>query len=499
MYINNILIKEEYIKDIIQMFKLRNPYPGVDSVNISDFVYDYNNNLDLLLKINTSDYEFDKFKSIVVDGGRLVYVPTIKDRIAMYYIKDLLTTRYKIKFPYRQNIITDIKTNVLYNENLLILKLDIKNFFNSISHRQLIDKIENNRAVPSNIKLLIKTFLTNEFVDESGVSATLDKGVFPGTPISSALSEIYMETVDKKIKQSLTNLTYYSRYVDDIIIMIDKVNSKKEIIEQIQKIFLLINQYDLEINETKTQIFTIETSNRKTKKIRFMDFKKGYVKKRESNIKRELNKYVYHKHHNNITNVSKHNIDCLKLNYLGYEFICKKDSSQNLEVTISITDKKKRKMKKKIHIVFEEYHNNFKAGNKQAYYILREQLRFLLQVHVLPDRYGKKYKYQHIGNFINYKHVTDYTKLKDLSSYARYKLDYYKNLTSITVKRLNELNEIINKPYIATKITKHNLSQIRNKTNILFSTTSRSHLLTKSRRQLIATYLTKVKVRWDSK
>src|SRR5690606_38479209 len=80
--------------------------------------------------------------------------------------------------------------------------------------------INDNQLLSPKSKTLIKSlfYSYNELTDQLKLPVEKRKGIPRGAGISANLAELYMREVDNKIKR-LSNVTYYGRYVDDIIIL----------------------------------------------------------------------------------------------------------------------------------------------------------------------------------------------------------------------------------------------------------------------------------------
>jgi len=96
-----------------------------------------------------------------------------------------------------------------------ILKLDINDFFGSIPHARLLAKLRSNGTIDS-ITLELVSALLVDFRRASGTA----RGVPQGVGLSSQLAEFYLSEFDRAIR-SFEGVIFYSRYVDDIVIVID--------------------------------------------------------------------------------------------------------------------------------------------------------------------------------------------------------------------------------------------------------------------------------------
>lgn len=177
---------------------------------------------------------------------------------------------YKVKQSDRKTIISQLKS--LLNDGFpkLIIRTDIKGFYENIPQERLLSYIQENNLLSYSSKAVIKDVLNQywKILIADGVKNESDKrvGVPRGIGVSAYLAELYMRSLDKLIL-SLDNVTYYARYVDDIVIIITpnhrneiktSEDYKSEIADKVlQRLFL-------ELNPEKTH--TIDLRNVKAPK-----------------------------------------------------------------------------------------------------------------------------------------------------------------------------------------------------------------------------------------
>lgn len=145
----------------------------------------------------------------------------------------------------------------LYND--IFLKLDIKNFFPSINHKYLAERLyyEINR----NTRISRK-----ECYDIVKKCSVGNKGLPLGLVTSPALANIYLKEFDcilyGKIKTIGVINPIYTRYADDIVISFKLIPGYEEKVERIkEEVATLLKKAHLTINEKKTSIVNLECSN----------------------------------------------------------------------------------------------------------------------------------------------------------------------------------------------------------------------------------------------
>jgi hypothetical protein len=193
-------------------------------------------------KTTNNTYKFTPLKEIQLTNGRIVTIPTIRDRIVIEIIKNKLKKKYNIKFINRETIIKKLILKLNNDIPSFVIRLDIKNFYPSVSHRTLYEKLSRSSLVGFEELNLIKKLLKLNGTD----------GLPQGLSVSSILSEIYLEDFDKMLKLIHPRISLYYRYVDDIIILINGTITNETLNEIKSSIVKIFNKYNLLLNDKKT-------------------------------------------------------------------------------------------------------------------------------------------------------------------------------------------------------------------------------------------------------
>jgi RNA-directed DNA polymerase len=128
------------------------------------------------------------------------------------------------------------------------LRLDIKNYFNSVDITDFFARMpEDVLADPSLRYILESVLLDNRVVWDGGICEDHTKGLMAGTPLAPVLSNIYLKTLDDRLRcEGVT----YVRYSDDIILFAEE--SKFDKCRDMVLSFL--DECHLEVNTEKTQV-----------------------------------------------------------------------------------------------------------------------------------------------------------------------------------------------------------------------------------------------------
>jgi len=213
---------------------------GVDGINGEKFLHDSNELKIIGRKIDAKCYKFSNYKENLIikkhNSTRQISIPTQRDKLVLQGLLKVLKKDFSLNNTPAKNKIIDIK-NYLSNYDSF-LKIDIENFFPSISHEKLLPIIR--RKANNEIFNLIRLAITQPTVSlaipkkERNTSINT-KGVPQGLPISSFLSDIFLQEIDLEHEKN-PNIRYY-RFVDDILILC-KSSDVNTLILNIEKKFI---------------------------------------------------------------------------------------------------------------------------------------------------------------------------------------------------------------------------------------------------------------------
>ena len=173
-------------------------------------------------------------------------------------------------------------------------KLDIHDYFNSISIDLLLPMLEDMLAGDRQLYGFFERMLTDRRVAYKGETIVEDHGVMAGTPTAPFLADVYLSDVDKHFHAAGA---IYARYSDDIIMFAPDLDTLREYKDQMAE---FLGRYRLEVNPDKEQVF------RPDEAYEFLGFKchardidiseatkrkmKGKIKRRAKSLMRWSNK-----------------------------------------------------------------------------------------------------------------------------------------------------------------------------------------------------------------
>lgn len=182
---------------------------------------------------------------------------TAENYFAIKQLQYNVKKSFKVNQANRLSIVNQINTLLRDNFPKIVLRTDVKSFYESIPHDKLIAKINDNPMLSFLSKKLIWKILKDFLVASE---STNKEGIPRGIGVSAYLAELYMRDIDREIS-SLKDVTYYARYVDDIIVVFTPVTTEKTF-TYLDKVKSIIETgTGLRINQAKTYELELVKSN----------------------------------------------------------------------------------------------------------------------------------------------------------------------------------------------------------------------------------------------
>jgi hypothetical protein len=177
-------------------------------------------------RANSGFGNFDSIKLSKIRSKTVCKVTKYSDELIIRKINNNLIELAKIKHIDRDSIVESIKSMLKEGTEYRIYRLDIKSFYESIQPTTAIEKMEEIKQLSLPTKRYIKEIL-------SAFTATGNTGLPRGLSISATLAELLMRDLDEKIRKD-SGVYFYSRYVDDIIIITNGSENKKKFLRLIK-------------------------------------------------------------------------------------------------------------------------------------------------------------------------------------------------------------------------------------------------------------------------
>ncbi|MDV5171049.1 antiviral reverse transcriptase Drt3a [Photobacterium rosenbergii] len=201
-------------------------------------------------EISGPGFYFSELSYFEKDNKKVFFTNNACEYYAIKKITDNLKRLYRIKFSSRDDISEQALRIFEDTSSYRVFRIDIKSFFESVDILKLKNKLELDSLLSYEGKKLLDKLISSFPEGFSGLPR--------GLSISSVLSELFMEDIDNKIK-SMSEVYYYARYVDDIIIIThdDYMSFEKDIVP-------IFKYHKLSVNE-KTQELKISSCNKDNK------------------------------------------------------------------------------------------------------------------------------------------------------------------------------------------------------------------------------------------
>ena len=363
-------------------------------------------------------------------------------------IYENINKTYNVKPSNRHSILSDLINHLEDKFPKYIIRTDIKNFYESIPQKKLIDKINEDHL----LNILTKKFINETFDSYNILTSQLNKETAKGIPrgigFSAYIAELYMRKIDNSIRE-LKDLVYYARYVDDIIaIFIPKHDSVDQpyLDSYRTEIERIIGDEDLEINVAKTKEYNLLKSLQK--------------------IKCETQPY------NGITQfVPNPNY----ISFLGYNIgsISKYRNNGKYDEYLSVefSERKINRYKEKIKLAFIHFKNKKEHNRKAAFNLLKARIDYLTSNTKLRNNkdkvlvgvyYSNPFLNNHESLNVIQRSLEYYINRANLSDLEKRALRQYNFVSGFTIKNI-KLFPIRNKKYKNHNSNGNDINNINNR------------------------------------
>ncbi|WP_061032760.1 antiviral reverse transcriptase Drt3a [Vibrio splendidus] len=327
-------------------------------------------------KVNDNNYKIGCFSSFRINNDDIYQAELRDDDIVISKLDYNIRSIYRVKQKDRHTIVKQILSMLKEHTPKYIYRLDIKRFYESVDLDVVSNKLVNDNILSSQSEFVLLEY--SKAIKEHSI-----QGIPRGVGLSATLSEVYMKGFDRRISNS-EFVTYYTRFVDDILIMSSKrLNIKDEVISHLP--------IGLTLNWKKTKVTKVMSCycNDNCQCNRVCDcWSKCKCHKAPSKEK--------------------------FFSYLGYEFLFPEiiTKNHNKNVKVGLAPSKFKKIRNRIYLSFQDYSNN---GN---FKLLNNRIKFLTGNHYLSRSKGRTDTIKS-GVYYNYIHLDVLDKHVELDKYLK--------------------------------------------------------------------------------
>lgn len=374
-------LKSQYKNELIDKAKFNEEKDNTE-IQVKQLIKDkediiYNHLKNISNEVNTCK---DLFKFEIRDRrGKSTYELDKTDEAQFYAVKQLqynIRKTFGVKQSDRYSILKQLKQLLEDGLPKIIIRTDIKSFYESIPQDELKDKIENNTLLTYQSKQFISSILDKYESLKCNSIISQKVGIPRGIGISAYLAELYMRDIDQRIK-AVHNVTYYARYVDDIIIIITPT-SKFDDYNYLEDVTKIIEHGKLNLNSNKTTNDFIDRVN----------------------------------DDNNGKNV--------QVSYLGYKFNIN-HSLKRVKLSVQLSDDKKKRYKDRISRSINDYNISSRTNERLARKLLYKRLWFITgNTNLINSKKGIKTGVYYSNSLLT--KLEAKTEFRDLDSYLKSRL-----------------------------------------------------------------------------
>jgi RNA-directed DNA polymerase len=248
----------------------RNKACGIDNVTVEEYGKDLHRNLKLLVEqLKTKKYRPKPVRRVYIPKAgksekRGLGIPSVEDKIVQIMLKKILESIFEANFldcsygfrPKRNchTAINVLDKSVMTKPVNFIVEVDIKKFFDNVSHYWLHKCLEERISDP-NLLWLVRRFLKSGIIEEGQHQAS-NCGTPQGGNLSPLLSNIYLHYVldlwfEKRFKPKSKGYVELIRYCDDFVVCCESKQDAEDFLKFLKQRFA---KFSLELSEDKTQM-----------------------------------------------------------------------------------------------------------------------------------------------------------------------------------------------------------------------------------------------------
>jgi RNA-directed DNA polymerase len=244
--------------------------PGVDGVTVDAYGRELAERInDLCYRLRQGRYRASPVRRVFIPKAngkkRPLGLPTVEDKVVQGAVAEILARIYEPEFlgfsygfrPHRgaQQAQDDLDRTLQSGPVNWVLDVDIKSFFDNLSHQWLRNFLEH-RISDKRLLSIIGKWLKAGVIEPDGRRSVPNSGTPQGGVISPLLANVYLHYVfdlwaDRRMRKKLRGRMYPFRYADDIIVGFQHEEDARMFLKELQK---RLADFDLELHPDKTQL-----------------------------------------------------------------------------------------------------------------------------------------------------------------------------------------------------------------------------------------------------
>lgn len=231
--------------------------------------------LDLALELQRGHYlprEVSMRTRLKANGGtRVIKNQANKDKLAYSALTDILYASHEHKFKSSsyayikgRNVYQAVeywRKNITETKKMVLIKLDAKNYFDTIPHDKLLKILAETISDPIFLRHVRECLRAGIKIPDIPIEEIEKKGLGQGLPMGPVLSNIYMDrALDswflEEFQHQFGGRCFKTRYGDDIIIGLEV--TRKEADNAIKLVQNRLVEFGIPLNQRKTRIYEID-------------------------------------------------------------------------------------------------------------------------------------------------------------------------------------------------------------------------------------------------
>jgi RNA-directed DNA polymerase len=265
--------------------------PGIDRVTVKEFEERLGENLDhAIQQLREGRYRPQAVKRVMIEKPgsrekRPLGIPTVRDRVVQSMLKQVLEPIFEKDFAEESHGFRpkrSCKTALSRVRQLLedgytwVVDADIKGYFDSIPHSELMERI-GTKVTDGKVLGLIQAFLEQGILE--GMKYWVpEEGTPQGAVLSPLLSNIYLDPLDHLMAERGYKMV---RYADDFVVL---CRSETEAQEALERIRGWMQTAELQLHPEKTRI--VDATQKGGFDFLGYHFERGYRWPREKSLKK---------------------------------------------------------------------------------------------------------------------------------------------------------------------------------------------------------------------